>query len=92
MLRSPNGDTQLFEITTYILQCDTITPFLFIICLDYDIKSYIDCSSNICFTLKKKRSRRHSATYITDTNYIGDIAIIADSMTKYQTSLESNQR
>ena len=80
MVRSPDGDTQFFEITTGVLQCDTIAPFLFIICLDYVLKSSIDCSPNFGFTLKKRRSRRHPATYITDTDYADDIAITADSM------------
>ena len=62
MVRSPDGDTQFFEITTGVLQGDTIAPFLFIICLDYFLKSSIDCSSNCGFTLKKRRSRRHPAT------------------------------
>ena len=80
MVRSPDGDTQFFEITTGILQGDMIAPFLFIICLDYVLKSYIDCSPNVGFTLKKRRSRRHPATYITDTDYADVIAITADSM------------
>ena len=57
MVRSPDGDTQFFDITTGVLQGDTIAPFLFIICLDYVLKSSIDCSSNFGFTLKKRRSR-----------------------------------
>ena len=80
MVRSPDGDTQFFEITTCVLQGDTIAPFLFINCLDYVLKSSIDCSPNFGFTLKKRRSRRHPATYITYTNYADDIAITADSM------------
>ena len=80
MVRSPDGDTQFFEITTCVLQGDMIAPFLFIICLDYVLKSSIDCSSNVGFTLKKRRSRRQPATYITDTDYADDIAITADSM------------
>ena len=54
MVRSPDGDKQFFEITTGVLQVDTIAPFLFIICLDYVLKSSIDCSSNFGFTLKKR--------------------------------------
>ena len=57
MVRSPDGDTQFFEITTGVLQGDTIAPFLFIICSEYVLKLSIDCSSNFVFTLKKRRSR-----------------------------------
>ena len=56
------------------------TPFLFIISLDYVLKSSIDCSSNFGFILKKRLSRRHPAIYITDNDYADDIAITADSM------------
>ena len=78
MVRFLDGDTQFFEITTGVLQGDTIAPFLFIIFLYYVLKSSIDCSPNFGFTLKKRR--RHPATYITDTDYVDDIAITADSM------------
>ena len=33
-VRSPNGDTDYFDIVAGVLQGDTLTPSLFIICLD----------------------------------------------------------
>ena len=53
IVRSPDGDTQLFEITTGVLQSDTIAPFLFIICIDYVLKSSIDCSQILVSHLRK---------------------------------------
>ena len=53
MVRSPDGDTQFFEITTYVLQSETITPFMFIICLDYVLKSSIDCTQILVSHLRK---------------------------------------
>ena len=44
MVRSPDGDTNFFEITTGVLQGDTLAPFLFIICLDYILKNSLDCN------------------------------------------------
>ena len=41
MVRSPNGDTAFFEITTGVLQGDTLAPFLFILCLDYIFKTSV---------------------------------------------------
>ena len=35
MVHSPNGDIDLFDIVTGVLQGDTLAPYLFIICLDY---------------------------------------------------------
>ena len=33
MVRSPDGDTPFFDITSGVLQRDTLSPYLFIICL-----------------------------------------------------------
>ena len=35
MVRSPDGDTELFDVTSGVLQGDTLAPYLFVICLDY---------------------------------------------------------
>ena len=34
-LRSPDGDTDYFDIVAGVLQGDILAPYLFIICLDY---------------------------------------------------------
>ena len=36
---SPDGDTDYFDIVTCVLQGDTLAPYLFIICLDYVLKT-----------------------------------------------------
>ena len=34
-VRSPDGDTEYFDIIARVLQGDTLAPYLFIICVDY---------------------------------------------------------
>ena len=51
MVRSPDEDTTFFEITTGVLQGDSLAPFMFIICLEYIIKTAIDKSIELGFTL-----------------------------------------
>ena len=51
MVRSPDGDTSCFEITTGVLQGDTLASFLFIICLDYILKTSLDNNRELGFTL-----------------------------------------
>ena len=40
--RSPDGDTEYFDIVAGVLQRDTLAPYLFIICLDYVLRTSID--------------------------------------------------
>ena len=40
--RSPDGDTDYFDIVAGVLQGDTLAPYLFIICLDYVLRTSID--------------------------------------------------
>ena len=88
MVRSPDGDTAFFEITTGVLQGDTLAPFLFILCLDYILNTSIDINAELGFTLTERRSRCYPATHITDINdYSDDIAITTNDMKSANTLL-----
>ena len=39
-VRSPDGDTEYFDIVAGLLQGDTLAPYLFIICLDYVLREH----------------------------------------------------
>ena len=41
-LFSPEGDTDYFKIVTGVLEGDTLAPYLFIICLDYVLRTSIN--------------------------------------------------
>ena len=41
-VRSPDGDTDYFDIVTGVLQGEILAPYLFIICLDYILRTSID--------------------------------------------------
>ena len=53
MVRSPDGDTPYFEITTGVLQGDTFAPFLFLICIDYVLIKSLDDNTHIGLTITK---------------------------------------
>ena len=76
-VRSPDGDTEYFNIVAGVLQGDTLAPYFFIICLDYVLRTSIDKIKENGFELTKKRSRRYHAKTITDADYADDIAILA---------------
>ena len=56
-VRSPDGDTEYFDIIAGVLQGDKLTPYLFIICLDYVLRTSIDNIRENGFVLTKKRRR-----------------------------------
>ena len=91
-VRSPDGDTECFDIVSGVLQEDTLAPYLFIICLDYLLRTSIDKIRENGFELTKKRSRRYPATTITDADYADDIAILANTPNQAETLLYSLER
>ena len=69
-----------------------LAPYLFIICLDYVLRTSIDKIKENGFELTKKRSRRYPATTITDADYANDIAILANTPDQAETLLHSLER
>ena len=67
-VRSPDGDTDHFEIVAGVLQGDRLAPSLFIICLDYVLRTSIDKIKENGFELTKKRSRSYPTKIITDAD------------------------
>ena len=86
---SPDGDTEYFDIVAGVLQGDTLVPYLFIICLDYELRTSIDKIKENGFELTKKSIRRYSAKTITDADYADDIDILANTPTQAETLLHS---
>ena len=91
-VRSPDGDTEYFDIVAGVLQGDTLALYLFIICLDYVLRTSIDKIKENGFELTKKRSRRYPATTITDADNADDIAILANTPDQAETLLHSLER
>ena len=84
-VRSPDGDTEHFDIVAGIIQGDTLAPYLFIICLEYVLTTSIDKIRENGFELTKKRSRRYPSKTITDPDYTDDIAILANTPNQAET-------
>ena len=76
----------------HLLQGDTLAPYLFIICLDYVLRTSIDNIRENGFGLTKKRSRRYPAKTITDADYADDIALLANTPNQAETLLHSLER
>ena len=88
-VRSPDGDTEYFDIVAGVLQGDTLAPYLFVICLDYVLRTSIDKIKENGFERTKKRSRRYPAKTITDVDYADYIALLANTPNQAETLLHS---
>ena len=85
-------ETEYFDIVAGVLQGYTLAPYLFIICLDYLLRTSIDKIKENSFELTKKRSRRYPAKTITDADYADDVAILANILNQAETLLHSLER
>ena len=91
-VRSPDGNTEYFDIVAGVQQGDMLAPYLFIICLDYVLRTSIDKIRENGFELTKKRSRRYPGKTITDADYADDIALLANTLNQAETLLHSLER
>ena len=55
-IRSPDGDTEYFDIVAGVLQWDTLAPYLFIICLDYVLRTSIEKSKRMASNWRRKEA------------------------------------
>ena len=86
-VRSPDGDREYFNIVAGVLQGDTLAPYLFIICLDYVLRTSIDKIRENGFELTKKRSKRYP-----DADYADDLALLTNTPNQAETLLHSFER
>ena len=91
-VRSPDGDKDYLNMVASVLQGDTLSSYLFIICLGYVLRTSIDKIRENSFKLTKKRSRRYPPKTITDADYDDDIAFLANAPTRAETLLHSLER
>ena len=69
---------ETFNINTGVFQGDPLAPYLFIIVLDYALRTAIDDREGLTLTIR--RSSRHPASHLSDLDYADDIVLFADMM------------
>ena len=82
-VRTPDGDTESFEILAGVLQEGTLAPFLFIVALDYALRCVIDGEEEgLGFALTKRAGRRVSVKTLTDSDFADDIFLLSHNVEK----------
>ena len=70
-------ETDYFDIVSGVLQRDILAPYLFIISLDYVLRTSIGKIKENGFKLTRERSRRYPEETVIDANNADDIALLA---------------
>ena len=89
-VRSPDGNRILRHCSRSTTRGHA--PYLFLICLDYVLRTSIDKIRENGIELKQKRSWRYPAKTITDADYTDDIALLANTPNQAETLLHSLER
>ena len=82
-----DGDTDYFDIVAGVLKGDTLAPNLFIMSLDYVLRTSINKIKENGFKLTKERSRRFPAKTIIDAGDANDITLLANDPNQAETLL-----
>ena len=79
------GPTEWFKTTSGVLQGYALSPYLFIVLLDYALKKTLQ--NDVGFVVRKRNSRRHPAIYVGVFAYADDICLLAESIDDVECSL-----
>ena len=94
---SPDGETDFFEILAGVLQGDTLAPFLFVIVIDYVLRTAVEGYEHLGLTLSEGRSARlprkankaaHPSKSISDTGYADDLCMLSNTLEQAQELLD----
>ena len=91
-VRSSDGDPNFFDTMTVVLQGDCFAPYMFIICLDYVLRTTIDLMKENGFTLKKLRSRRYPVETMTETDYSDELMIFGNTPARVESLLHRKRQ
>ena len=87
---TPEGLTEAFRILAGVLQGDTLAPYLFIIVVDYIMRTAMgNLEEPVGFTIRPRQCRRHPAEKLADVEFADDVALITDTIKEAQAFLLS---
>ena len=80
-----DGETETFNILAGALQGGTLAPYLFVIVIDYVIRTaLLGREYKLGFQLRKRKSRRVLSITITDMDFADDIALVSEGIKEAQ--------
>ena len=79
MVRSSDSDSDFFEIVAGILKGFTLTPYMFIICLNCELQTLIGLIIESAFTVNKTGNRAYLIETMTNADYVDDLVLLINT-------------
>ena len=80
---SPDGVSEELHTVAVVLQGNTLSPYLFIIVLEYALRKAInEHEEDFGFTIVPRKSRIFYPTVLTDLDFAYDIALLSNTVTQ----------
>jgi hypothetical protein len=86
---TPDGLSDEFPTTSGVLQGDTLAPFLFILTLDWVLRTGLPSEDKDGFLLLRRTSRRHPEKRLALLGYADDLALLSSTQEGAQRLLDS---
>ena len=84
-VQSPDWETEPFQVTSGVLQVNTLASYLFFIVLDYALqKAMQGREEGLGFCLKKWQSRHMGPVVLTDLDFTDDITLLSGEILQAQ--------
>ena len=87
------GNIDFFDMITGILQGDTLLPCMYIICLNYILRTLIDLMKENGLILKKKKKKARSGWYLAEiiihTSHADNLLLLANTPAQTEALLQS---
>ena len=78
---TPDGETGKFSILSGVLQGDILSPYLFVIVIDYIMRKYLtEREEKLGFQLRKRQSRRVPHIIVIEIDYADNRALVSEDI------------
>ena len=84
------GTTEWLKTTSGVLQGDALSPFQFIVLLDFTLKNTLQ--DVVDFVVRKRNGTRHPAIHIDILAYVDDICFLVESIDDVECSIHRLER
>ena len=86
------ADADFFDIVTEVLQEGILPLYLFVLNLDYVLRTSIDLIKENGFILKKAKSRQYPANSMTNQDYTVELAFLVNTLAQAESQLHSLEK